>query len=281
MILPTCICQVNPASFTVPSQFVDLLAHIALIDTVASAVVSTDLRQLGSELTFMHITGNSLYIRTTPLSIGGNLTSYFVTSEMSTPIQGTLKTSTHALDTALFEIAEPVLKKQIYDVKYDIPSASVGLDNPPLIALNTTVRNDSTSADTKQTLTYSYAKSEVGTWNNTAGIEIGVKTEFSCGIPILAEGKVEVSASASYSHEWGGSAGTEKTIGSSTEVTIPPGKKGKALVLVKRAELNVKFSYKEKITYSSGDTKVTDKEGVYYNVESYSVDVQVGDWEDV
>jgi hypothetical protein len=91
-----------------------------------------------------------------------------------------------------------------------------------------------------------------------------VSTQVSCGIPLLAEGRVEVSVSASYSHEWGGSTGTEKVINSSTEVTVPPGKKGKALVLIKRAELNVKFTYKEKITYTSGETKITEKEGIQF-----------------
>jgi hypothetical protein len=292
MSLPTYAAKVNFASFTVPSRSVDLLAHIGslLVNTIWRPgsignqwdVLTPDpaYKQFGGELTFMHTTGNSLYIRTTPLSIDGNLTSYFVTSELFGFHKDSLMMSTHTLDTALFEIAEPVIKKEIYDVKYDIPNTPVD-DSPPLIALNTTVRNDSSSAETKQTLTYSYSKSEVGTWNNTAGIELGMKTEVKCKVPFLAEGRVEVSASASYSHEWGGSTGTEKVIGSSTEVTVPPGKKGKALVLIKQAEINVGFSYKEKIIYSSGETRVLDKKGTYYNVESYGVDVQVGDWEPV
>jgi hypothetical protein len=176
-------------SFTVPSQSVDLPANIGpgspelvlgLWDPltprpipVPVAAVTSPHEQLGGELTLMHITGNSLYIRTTPLSVGGYLTSYFVTSELFGSHSDSLKLTTHAVDTALFEIAEPILKKELYDVKYDIPSASVGLNNAPLIALNTTVRNDSTSAETKQTLAYSNSKSEVGTWNNTARNRVG------------------------------------------------------------------------------------------------------------
>ena len=61
-------------------------------------------------------------------------------------------------------------------------------------------------------------------------------------------------------------------------ITIPAGKKGKATVLIKREEIDVSFTCKEKIVYITGETKINNKNEVYNNVESYTVDVDVEDW---
>ncbi|KAF8575024.1 hypothetical protein K439DRAFT_774844 [Ramaria rubella] len=179
-----------------------------------------------------------------------------------------------------FEIGEPIINKQILDVNYDIPGAVISPE-PPFIALSTTVRNDSTSSETKQTLHYSYTKSVVGTWNNAVGLEIGTRVTFKAGVPFIASTEAEISVTASAEHQWGGSIGEEVTISSSTEITVPPGKKGSALVLVRRGNLDVYFSYILRVLYTNGETHDTSKRGIYNNVDSYHVDVTVGDWEEI
>lgn len=61
---------------------------------------------------------------------------------------------------------------------------------PPIIALNTTVRNDSNSDSVQETLAYSYQRSKVGMWNNTAGIKIGEETTFKAEFPFVASGGI-------------------------------------------------------------------------------------------
>jgi Clostridium epsilon toxin ETX/Bacillus mosquitocidal toxin MTX2 len=64
---------------------------------------------------------------------------------------------------------------------------------PPIIALNTTVRNDTNFDSVQETLAYSYQRSKVGTWNNTAVIEIGEETSFKAEVPFVASGGIKVS----------------------------------------------------------------------------------------
>ena len=185
----------------------------------------------------------------------------------------------YAGSDCLFTISEPIISKEITSVVYDIPTALM-TDVPPLVALHTTVRNDSQTSDVQQTLGYSYMRSKVGTWNNAAGIEIGAEMSFSAGVPFISSVDFSIHITASYTHEWGGSVGEQETVSSSTQITVPAGKKGTATVIVKRQEIDVPFTCKQKTVYLDGTTKYTDKNGVYNNVESYSVDVQVGDWDD-
>lgn len=133
------------------------------------------------------------------------------------------------------------------------------------------VRNDSNSIPITQTLGYSYQHSKVGTWNNSAGIEIGVETSFKADVPFLASGGVKVSLKGSYSHQWGGSETKVETVDEKTQVTIPPGKKGRVNVVVSHKKMNVKFRYKEKVVYNDGTTETNDKDGVYSNLEFVDV----------
>lgn len=178
---------------------------------------------------------------------------------------------------SLMEVGEPILRKEIINIQYDVDSFEK-TEVTPEVALRTTVKNDGT-ADVTQTLAYEYTKSVEGTWNNSAGIEIGVAATFKAGIPLLAETEIEISTKASYSHEWGGSTSTEKKISSSTQVVVPARSKGKAKVIVKKALISVPFSYTERRTYLNGKTEdVIVKTGVYENVEAYDVDVQTYDF---
>lgn len=70
------------------------------------------------------------------------------------------------------EIIQAAIKNEIFDIQYDIPGGKVR-EAAPIIALSTSARNDS-DGDVNQTLAYTYEiKWSAGTWNNTAGIEIG------------------------------------------------------------------------------------------------------------
>ena len=205
--------------------------------------------------------------------------SAYLTNRQNTEYGG-IAASSYAGYDSLFTVSEPIISKDIYDVVYDLPK-TVMTNVPPTIALSTTVRNDSRTTEVLQTLTYSYTRSKVGTWNNVAGIEVGAEASFSAGVPFIGSADFKLSVTTSYSHEWGGSEGTDETVTSSTQITVPAGKKAEATVLIKREEIDVSFTYKEEIVYKTGDRKISNKKGVYNNVESYTVNVQVDDWEDI
>ena len=182
-------------------------------------------------------------------------------------------------ESSLLEILQAAIKNEITDVKYDIPGGKVR-EAFPVIALSTSVRNDS-DGDVSQTLTYTYEKWSVGTWNNTAGIEIGAKTTFKAGVPFVTSAEFEISISASYSHEWGGEEGQRQTVTSSTTVTVPPKKKARATVIVRNAQIDIGFTYTQEILWSNGQSEKSVKTGIYNNVDSWHVDVTLDNWEDV
>ena len=221
----------------------------------------------GVSFDIIHVKGNQISLRsytTKPV---------FITSRQASNKDGVAGSSFADTDT-LFTVSEPIITKDILDVHYDLANA-VMLEVPPTIALTETIHSE--THPVQQTFSYSYQHSKVGTWNNTAGIELGVETTFKADVPFMASGGVKASLKASYSHQWGGSEGTQETVASSTQITISPRRNVKVTVLVKNKKMDIKFHCKQKIVYKNGTTKISDKDGVYHNVESYDVDIQVED----
>jgi hypothetical protein len=174
-------------------------------------------------------------------------------------------------DFCYFTVEEPVLKKTISDIKYDLGHSKIE-DSVPII-FTQTIKGDE-GLEVESQVTYSYKKIKIGTWNNTAGIEVGVKTEFKCGVPCLAEGKIGVDVTVSGSHEWGGSEGVEEEVSSSAKVISKSKKPIKATVTIKRAKITVPFTYTLKKMYLGGEESTEyEQQGVYENVECLTTDI--------
>lgn len=180
-----------------------------------------------------------------------------------------------------FKIEEPIIKKDIININYDINKAVVKQTSPE-IAARQYVENNSYDGSTISRLGYRYMKSETGTWNNSIGIEITTGMEFSAGVPFIADTTFKIEISTSYTHEWGGSKTIEKEINGQLEVSIPPRKKGTVSVIVSKATLDVPFTYTTKTRYLNGEIiEKKDIKGIYYNLESYIINGDTSELEDI
>lgn len=175
-----------------------------------------------------------------------------------------------------FTVGEYLLKKEITDIVYHPDEQSI-TEVEPLVTVTSIVHNP-LDTDVIKTLKYKHTKSVVGTWNNEIGISVGLETVFKTGIPYIAEGKIKVKFDASYKGSWGGSEGETHEIEDSTEVRVPPKTSLKVQVVVKRATINVNFTYNIRRMLTDGTLTIQDGlKGVYHNVESYESVVDILD----
>lgn len=183
-----------------------------------------------------------------------------------------LKADRNSIDRyCKFKIEEPIIKKEIINIKYDISKAVIKQTSPE-IAARQNVENNSYDSNTISRIGYAYKKSETGTWNNTAGVELTVGMSFEAGVPFIASANFEVQISTSYSHEWGGSKTIEKEINGQLEVSIPPRKKGTVSIIVSKASMDVPFTYTTKTRYLNGEiVEKNNINGIYRNLESYLI----------
>ena len=81
------------------------------------------------------------------------------------------------------------------------------LGETPLVLGQKSIANpcpDGGCAPYSSTFQVSRTETKTRSWEHGFGVEIMVGTEFSSGIPVLAEGKVTVEVTASTTHTWGG-----------------------------------------------------------------------------
>jgi hypothetical protein len=179
--------------------------------------------------------------------------------------------------SAAIKVSKTFIKRVVTDPVYDVNSATTTTFTPE-VALKTTVRNDSASDSFTQTLEYSYAVSHVGTWTNTIGVAVSIGVSGKVDIPFLDDQVgIQVTGTVSDTLTLKGSETVTKTVKSTSTVAVPPNKKAIATVLILRATIDVPFTYTESTWYECGRFEEVTKSGIYHNIESYKVDVQVTD----
>ena len=93
-------------------------------------------------------------------------------------------------DVVQYLVARPVKRYIITDIVYNIDEHQV-LDNVPDVLARTNLINKGTTSQTvNRDIGYSYTESH--TWSATAGLEIGISTTVTAGIPAIASGSVSI-----------------------------------------------------------------------------------------
>jgi len=169
------------------------------------------------------------------------------------------------------QVTDALSDFEISSIDYDISKSTIKETTPADIYRQSVV-NDT---DTQQTSTIqgSESVSEMSGWSSKFGVRVGMKTNFKSGIPLLAEGKVEVSVDVSYEYTWNGSTTHTKSWSFSTPVTVKPKSKVVVVVTVSVSTISVPYTLTGSFVLKSGariSGKVT---GTYTGKNSHNLEV--------
>jgi hypothetical protein len=160
---------------------------------------------------------------------------------------------------------------EISKIDYDVANAQV-LQSGPAELYRQTVTNRTTQAQTS-TISGSETVTETSGWSDSLSIKVGVKTSFKTGVPIIAEGKVEVSAEISNTYTWSGSESRSKTWSFSSPVTVPPGGVSTVLVTATMSTIAVPYTATGMAVFKSGERVAGQITGVYTGTNSHDLTV--------
>merc|ERR1712176_1570656 len=96
------------------------------------------------------------------------------------------------------------------DIVYNVADAKVTQLRPTAVG-HKTIRNMG-SRDQSMAMGISETVTETMCFSHTAGVSVTVGTEFSCGIPVLAEGKVSIEVTAAYEFSYSTEKSVEKSL---------------------------------------------------------------------
>ncbi|MFQ6627832.1 hypothetical protein Gotur_007678 [Gossypium turneri] len=172
---------------------------------------------------------------------------------------------------AYLNVVEPVLSRKIENLRYDTENARVYDEKVQIVAKNS-ASNHTTQSNTMD-VKLTYTDTTTSTWNSHFSLGLEAKASFEFGVPIIAEGSVEISTNVETGIEWGETKTTTTVMEVSHRALVPPMTKVTVYLLMTRGKCDVNFMFTQKDTLFNGTIVKTDVVGNtyvgsnYYNVQ--------------
>lgn len=190
---------------------------------------------LGEYFLTMQPDGNLVVYAGTPASAGAAI---WASSKMDAPVSFTAQSITYDLDNATMSAPEPM----------DLYTQTV---------------SNSTNTTQASTITGTKGVSETVGWANAFGVKVGVKTTLTTGVPLVVEGKLEISAEVTDTFTWNESTTTTTTVAFSAPVSVPPGETYQVTIIATNANYSVPYTLTGVYTLTSGIQVPGVMQGVY------------------
>ena len=166
---------------------------------------------------------------------------------------------------------DPVADFQIQQISYDVTAAAI-LKSGPAELYRQTVRN-MTTVDQTSTIEGSESIEQMSGWSDSLGITVGVATSFACGVPLVAEGKVDVSVEANNTYTWSGSETRNKTWSWSVPVNVPASSTSSVIVSTTMSTIAVPYTLTGTFVFQSGARMPGTMRGLYTGTNSHDLTV--------
>ncbi|KAK9671653.1 hypothetical protein RND81_12G045400 [Saponaria officinalis] len=172
-------------------------------------------------------------------------------------------------DTYL-EVVEPVFRRTVTTYDFDLDNARIY--NVSLLYSDEHIwdnlTNENQSGSTNGTITTTKSR----TFTNNVTVSGTVSTTFVTGVPFIAQGKIMVSLSTSYSREWSETEEETEQVGDTFTVVLLPMKRTIARGVATMGKCDVPFSYVQKDYPTSGGPPIITKlsDGVFTGANAYS-----------
>jgi hypothetical protein len=166
-------------------------------------------------------------------------------------------------------VIDPPVNLDATSIDYDMPAAKI-LGAAQDVLFHTVVPNRTHST---QTVTFTKTESitETSGWADALAVKVGVKASLRAGLPIVADGKVEVSAEVNNTYTWNGSETRSRTWSFSVPVTVAPNTAVSVLVTVTVSPLTVPYRVSGTVTTGKGVVYPGGMNGVYTGSNSYDL----------
>jgi hypothetical protein len=165
---------------------------------------------------------------------------------------------------------EPVISREIYNVDFRLNEARMYTTD--IDGLDTQIVVNRTSTTNKTTLIFEWNNKTETTWSSTVSAKLEVKTSLQCGIPLVAEGKIEITTEFSGSYTWGKTETKEKLTKKAIEVEVPPMKKVTVNAIGSNGVCNIPFSYTQRDVLINGKEVIQGfTDGMYVGVKTSKI----------
>jgi hypothetical protein len=168
---------------------------------------------------------------------------------------------TDTLDEKNIELTE-----MVYDFKNAIVKPIAG---PKQSASNTAINK--TEINQSSTLILSYTVSTATGWKTSTSLKIGARTSIKVGVPLIADGKVELSTELTQGFEWNETTTKSEAKTIDLPVVVPPGQGVIGKLTWSTSSITVPFRVKGTGTFNSGKKAPISLNGVYEGIATHDI----------
>ncbi|GMJ09860.1 hypothetical protein HRI_004655200 [Hibiscus trionum] len=178
--------------------------------------------------------------------------------------------ATYATNETEMMVEEPVLTREIYDVRYDLDNSRVyGEEVRVLAQFSATNITDESSA---REFMVGYTDIKISSWKTDLSLKLGTKTTMKFDVPFIFEGKVEMSAEVRSVVEWGEVSETITNLEFVHNTVMAPMSEVTVNLVATKALCDVPFTYKQRDVLHDGSSVLSEvKGGTYYGSNYHSV----------
>ena len=170
---------------------------------------------------------------------------------------------------ARLEVEELVISRSIYNVNFRLMDARI-YNQHVLTMANGEAVNKTQEPNTID-VKLSYKDTKTRAWNASVSLKLGLTTTLQTGVPLIADGKIEISAEFTGAYQWGETETSTTVVETVYKVTVPPMTKVKVSLLATRGSCDVPFSYSQRDTLTNGQqVTYTMDDGVYTGINSFN-----------
>jgi Clostridium epsilon toxin ETX/Bacillus mosquitocidal toxin MTX2 len=166
-------------------------------------------------------------------------------------------------------VTDPVVEYDLSKITYDLNAVQI-LGSEPVTCLTLDAENNSDNEQTP-TIGGNYSLSRTSGWSNALAVKVGIKVTGEAGVPLLAEGKVELSTEVQNTYTWNGSKTESVGYTFSAPLKLGPHERGKVVVTATSTRINVPYSGTGELHFKSGARCSRRIEGMYEGANGHSV----------
>ena len=132
-------------------------------------------------------------------------------------------------------------KWELEDVVYDLESGKL-MEYPPEKVGEQHIDNKQGTVDQSTSFMVEETVTETSYFSHAAAVSISIGTQFSVGVPYVADGEISMDVSSSYEYSWGRERSVENKMAATYNCVAPAGKEVNCRALLYKTKIEVPYT---------------------------------------
>ncbi|KAG8499885.1 hypothetical protein CXB51_006476 [Gossypium anomalum] len=168
---------------------------------------------------------------------------------------------------AKLTVEEPVLTRDIYDVKYDLGNSRVYDETTFIIAKN--FASNYTQEPTHMDMKLSYTNIKTSTWKSNFSLKLAMEAKMEFNVPLISQGNIEMSGEFHSDVKWEETKESKTLVDVVHKIVVPAMTKVTVNLIATKGKCDVPFTFMQSDTLYDGTIVTTEVQGATYTGSNY------------